>query len=442
MREMTRIAARLKFSRFKGKCVIWGAVLLSLLIVCAGLYWEFLIRNKCETQSKLVWPCHTIDDKGAGADGIRMMDVNGDGFLDITTAWEQSGEVKLYLSPSIGDVLRLWPSVSVGTVASAEDAVFVDLDADGRVDIVSATESMSKSLFVHWAPSSEFPYLSSKSWKTEVLGPASMGQKWMFSLPMDVDGRDGIDIITGSKNENAAIGWFQAPANPRAIKDWRWHPLYKAGWIMSLISHDMDLDGDLDILASDRRGERSGVLWLENPGPDESGKVWAEHRIGPVGKNETMFLALSDVDADGKTDVVAAVKGGPLLFFRRVVQSPLEWEMHEIKMPLNTGTGKSVAVGDIDGDGRNDIVVSTEAASGSLGGVKWLSYSVSPEERDWTTHELSGPAGAKFDLVHLMDVDSDGDLDVLTTEEKDGLGVVWYENPFGQVRTPGKIDLQ
>ena len=37
--------------------------------------------------------------------------------------------------------------------------------------------------------------------------------------------------------------------------------------------------------------------------------------------------------------------------------------------------------------------------------------------------------GVKHDLVPLIDLDGDGDLDVLTTEETKGLGVVWYENP-------------
>jgi hypothetical protein len=49
-----------------------------------------------------------------------------------------------------------------------------------------------------------------------------------------------------------------------------------------------------------------------------------------------------------------------------------------------------------------------------------------------TAHEVSGPAGIKFDRIELCDIDGDGDLDVLTCEErhmKRGLGVFWYENP-------------
>ena len=45
---------------------------------------------------------------------------------------------------------------------------------------------------------------------------------------------------------------------------------------------------------------------------------------------------------------------------------------------------------------------------------------------------LSGPAGVKFDRIELRDLDGDGDLDLITCEERDNLGVFWYENPAGK----------
>jgi len=47
----------------------------------------------------------------------------------------------------------------------------------------------------------------------------------------------------------------------------------------------------------------------------------------------------------------------------------------------------------------------------------------------WKEHRVSGPEGIKFDRIELLDVDGDGDLDLITTEERALLGVVWYENP-------------
>ena len=50
------------------------------------------------------------------------------------------------------------------------------------------------------------------------------------------------------------------------------------------------------------------------------------------------------------------------------------------------------------------------------------------------TFDLSGKGGSKFDRIELLDLDGDGDLDVITCEENGGknsrgLGLIWYENP-------------
>ena len=52
----------------------------------------------------------------------------------------------------------------------------------------------------------------------------------------------------------------------------------------------------------------------------------------------------------------------------------------------------------------------------------------------WRDLEISGPLGVKYDRVELLDLDDDGDLDVLTCEEADNLGVIWYENPLSVPR--------
>ena len=98
-------------------------------------------------------------------------------------------------------------------------------------------------------------------------------------------------------------------------------------------------------------------------------------------------------------------------------------------MPPNAGTGKGIAVGDINLDGTPDIVFSCESAAKDKSGVLWMSCRDKPIGRAWHPHEISGPEGVKYDLVELLDLDGDGDLDVLTCEERRNLGVIWYENP-------------
>ena len=92
------------------------------------------------------------------------------------------------------------------------------------------------------------------------------------------------------------------------------------------------------------------------------------------------------------------------------------------------GTGKGVRLGDINLDGAFDIVFTCENADDKFG-VGWLSQRSIGGVSFWSAASISGTAGSKFDLVQLLDLDADGDLDVITTEESAGLGVIWYENP-------------
>ncbi|MDB4394290.1 VCBS repeat-containing protein, partial [Rhodopirellula sp.] len=110
------------------------------------------------------WKRHTIDssDRDAGkrgADGVRLADVNGDGHVDITTGWEEGGAVVIYLNPGPSLATGRWPSVTVGSVKGVEDAVFADLDQDGRMDVVSCAEGKINNVFVHWAPKFKTKYV-------------------------------------------------------------------------------------------------------------------------------------------------------------------------------------------------------------------------------------------------------------------------------------------
>ncbi len=371
------------------------------------------------------WKRHTIDASSRGADGVRMADVNGDGDPDIVTGWEEGGRVRLVLNPGPSRVIEPWPWVTVGTVASPEDAVLVDLDGDGAHDVVSCCEGNNRRVFVHWAPANRQHILDANGWRTEPLTTVPAGVQWMYCLPTQVDGRRGIDLVLGSKNQGAQVGWLEAPENPRAVSAWRWHPLIEAGWIMSLVSADMDRDGDQDVVVSDRKGRGRGCYWLENPGRSRvSSGPWNKHRIGAEDV-EAMFLTLDDLDGDGLLDVIVAAQGAGLVVLR---QRPDAWERVSIPLPPRTGTAKAVAVGDVDLDGQRDLVFTCEHAE-NASGVLWLSPSEGATERNWGAHEISGSEGIKYDLIELRDLDADGDLDAITCEERANLGVVWYENP-------------
>jgi len=377
------------------------------------------------------WTRHTIDDSSRGADGTRLGNANADAYPDVVTGWEQGGITRVYLNPGPAKAKEKWPAVTVGKTPNVEDAVFADLDRDGATDVVSCCEGRTRTMFVHWAPKEPDRYLDPKAWTTEPL-PASKGvMMWMFCVPAQVDRRHGDDLIAAGKGDGAALGWFQAPPHPRDLAAWTWHPLQKVGWVMSVALEDYDAEGGPDILVSDRKGPTRGVFWLQNPGPGADltrAEAWKRHNIGGAGR-EVMFLDHANLDGDGLRDVLGATKPRDILFLRRLSKDGTRWEAHTIRVPDTAGTAKAVAIADIDLDGRKDLVFSCEHAKPPLSGVMWLSCRNSPMDPEWQAHDISGPEGVKFDLVVPLDLDGDGDLDVLTSEETDNLGVIWYENP-------------
>ncbi len=384
------------------------------------------------------WIKHVIDSSLSGADGVRLADVNNDNLMDITTGWEEAGFTKVYLHPGHSMVTHIWPSVLIGKTPSVEDAVFCDLNNDGLLDVISSTEGETKKIFINWAPENRKDYLDSSKWNSEVLTPSDGLMQWMFAISAQLDGNYGLDIIAGAKGQNAKIGWFQAPENPHEQSDWNWYPISAATWTMSLFLRDIDHDGDMDIVTSDRKpGATNGIRWLENPGNIiNQRQEWDNHFIGARGL-EVMFMDMFDLDGDGIEDVVATeYTNQKIVYLRKLDKSGLKWKNYNIDIPTSAGRAKAVRVGDINGDGNPDLVLSTNTLKNEFKeGIIWLSYKNAETDKEWESHHLSGNIGYKFDRIELLDLDGDGDLDVLTCEENygaksQGLGVIWYENPF------------
>lgn len=373
------------------------------------------------------WPRHTIDNSSRGADGIRINDINKDGLPDLVTGWEEGGLVRVYVNPGPVASTNAWPAVTVGRVATPEDAVFADVDGDGQLDVVSSCEGKNKTVYVHWAPNNPEQLMDANQWRTEAF-PATAGlEAWMFCLPLNVDGANGIDLVVGSKGENASISWLKSPETDRRdLSKWNLHCIYDATWIMSLIEQDMDGDGDADILLSDRKPPGSGVKWLEKPNDvNKRSQRWPAHLIGGEDE-EVMFIELVVDHVANSMRVAAAVKPNQL-----VVWAPNEagaaWsERGRHAVSDRAGGAKAVRIGDINLDGQLNVVFDCEAATDGKLGVVWLERT-----SDGTTveHDISGHEGVKFDRIELLDLDADGDLDVITCEERDNLGVIWYENP-------------
>ncbi len=388
-------------------------------IPTAGLTWLSSRRRTIVSQSK-PWRMHTIDGSTKtrkGADGVRLGDANGDGLLDTVTGWEEGHAIRVCLNPGGTKVTQPWPAVTVGEVTSAEDAVFADLDGDGNLDVVSCTEGRTKTVYFHWAPKVSDDYLDSRAWRTVAVPATEKKQAWMFALPMDIDGVNGIDLILGSKGKGGTVGWLRCPKDRRDVAAWTFHKIVDAGWIMSLRSAGKSTTF-APVWVTDRKGKRRGVYRLEPVRRPKGDVEWARLNLDGA-KHEVMFM---DLWRSGHP--LVATRNGHMLDFRP--GAPVK-----IPNPFGVRFGKAVCVGDLDGDGELDIVhTANTGREKNKPGICWLKKVGS----NWQPRAIGGPPGTKFDRIELVDLDRDGDLDVMTCEENAGkgsrgLGVVWYENP-------------
>jgi hypothetical protein len=390
----------------------------------------FADDDKTILSKRETWERHTIDDSSRGADGVKMGDINRDGLLDIVTGWEEGREIHVCLNPGRDRAHNRWPSIIVGHVQGAEDAIFVDLDEDGSLEVLSCTEGKTRTVYLHHCfltNATKHPNLAdSQSWSTSSFPATENRQAWMQAAAIDIDGLNGNDLILASKATGGSIGWLKSPKEPLRLEQWTYHPLRDAGWIMSLETYDVDRDGDFDIVFSDRKGKRTGLYWLENPGAlsNQQGQAWIEHAIGGIGR-ETMFADIADINNDGLVDIAVAVK--PVEVIVCFQQPDKGWREQRIELDGSSiGDAKAVKVLDVNLDGRRDLCFTCENADKQREGIVWLEQL---PDNQWKQHPLGGPDGVKFDQMQVIDLDGDGDQDIITCEERDQLGVVWYENP-------------
>ena len=408
------------------------------------------------------WERHTIVAGGAtrdGSDGQHWADVDGDGDLDVVTPYEQSNKVSLSLNP--GTESRLLESAwSSGTLPNSstsgpEAAILADVDGDGYLDVVVGKEGDSR-ISILFSPTSLASILTPSSW-TVVNVDASVGTRWMALQWVDIDENGTTDIVAGGKegsSTDATLTYFTS-ATPRTAASWTATDVTTVGWVMNLYVLDVDGDGDLDIVYSDRDGidvpsnddSKVGVRWLESDGLAVPG--FTAHTISDVA-SEYKMISLVDWEGDGDLDVVGCRSGASVHENYIWLAADAAWDGAFTELPVaepaGVGNCQYIEAADLNSDGVRDLAISYDSSSSptTLEGVVWLQNTGSHAAPTWEQGIVDGGDGDKYDDLELTDVDGDGDLDIVASEQNadtdddadvgPGLGLVWFENPY--IRAP------
>lgn len=363
------------------------------------------------------WKCHVIqpDPQDHGPDGINIHDWDGDGDLDLFVNYEEGKFSRLYFNPGPDKIRDPWSEYMELRHGKCEDSGIGDLDGDGDIDYVA------NGGWVYFNPGSSQVRDASK-WKKMTL----FDQERRVPTVTDVDG-DGLeDLIVGAQE------WYRQPAKGKhEAANWTRHAIGRNRWPMNCILTDLDADGEEDLVVPDRGVE---ICWYRNPGKARVTEAWERRPLHP--HHEPMFAAVSDVNGDGMEDVF--ITGGSkgklarkLIILMRTNKGG-EPAFTEILLDQPCGNfPKGVAVLDLDGDPRHKevLVIPKE------GDLWTASFDGDPmKAENWRTTPLPTPGAntrKKMDNAYLGDLDGDGDLDVATTEENGGWGVIWFENPAG-----------
>jgi hypothetical protein len=188
-----------------------------------------------------------------------------------------------------------------------------------------------------------------------------------------------------------------------------------------LASADFEPDGDVDLVQANAFG------WWEHDGNDPAALTFhALDGLEPV----PSALTIGDIDGNGRPDVVASFGGNTqkLVWYKNTGGSPVDF----VVKPIESQSGwvhHGVATGDLDGDGDEDVAaVLTETGGPSAQEeLVWLENTGGGASFVRSVLD-SGPAPGGFsDAVAVADLDGDGDRDIAFGDTREQI-LRWFEN--------------
>ena len=172
-------------------------------------------------------------------------------------------------------------------------------------------------------------------------------------------------------------------------------------------AYDFTGDGWPDILMQDTRP----IYLYVNPRGES--RRWDRYNVVPQAMSEIVLL--KDIDGDGNPEVLFGGDGA-MEYAKPDPEHPTaRWIVHKIS-EKGFMSGHGMGVGDINGDGRNDVVTPRGW---------WEQPPKGSTQETWTHHPASfGVGGAE---MGIYDVNGDGLNDVVTVLNAHGWGLAWFE---------------
>lgn len=373
-------------------------------------------RDAADARSPVRFQKITLTDKYY-CDGIQAADINRDGHTDVVAGpfW--------YEGPEFTAAHEFYPAVPLVPERSPSNSMFSfvhDFSGDGWPDILVLGR-------VHLHPATWYENPGTDGgglWKKHFAFERVRGESPAL---VDLDGDGRPQVIC---HWDGRWGWIEPDwSQPR--RPWRFHAVgAREDWPQFYHGEgvaDVNGDGRLDLVINDG--------WYEQPAGSDA--PWRFHRGKfSTGRGGAQMFG-DDVDGDGDTDVISAVDahGWGLAWYeqtrrdgkRSFVEHPIMGDRSQLEQFSVAFTQPhALDLADIDGDGRNDIVVGKRMwAHGPTGDIEpnappvvyWFELTRSDDGRvKYVPHLIDADSGVGVQ-IQATDVNGDGRTDVLTASK-------------------------
>jgi hypothetical protein len=309
-----------------------------------------------------------------------------------------------------------------------------DLDGDGDMDLVSANLlSDNLTIFFQESPGQFAIDPTGPLSTVDMLGPRSVAIG-------DLDGDGDMDLVSANQDSNNLTVFFQVSPAQFAIDPSG--PLATVDTIgpRSVAIGDLDGDGDLDIVSANGPLDNLTIFFQTSPGSFTFGS-----NSLLLGLDNPLFVAIGDLNGDGAQDIVAANKAGDSLsIFFQTSPGQFTFDPDDALADLTLDGPVFVAIGDLDGDGDMDLISANQYSENLT-----IFFQTTPGSFTFDPNgALSEPVLDDPVSVALFDLDADGDLDLVTANlgDADEIGNLttffqtspgqYTANPSGPITDP------